>query len=212
MEQTVEAGTVASVVVNVIDDTGSHVAATIDTATTRLQKGDATDTTWNNATPSVDEIATGVYRIKWTGLSPAIAVEDNDELLRVKINGSIDGGSAWTEYHMPLKVLSDTVNLGSINGSAVSASNLAASASMIKQCAVDTATNSHSPTETEFQTDALTEATADHFKGRIIYFKSGNLEGQAAEITEYTQVGGIGQVTVTALTEAPADGDEFLII
>jgi hypothetical protein len=106
MEQTVEAGTVASIVVNVIDDNGDHVAATIDTATTRLQKGDTLDTTWNNAVPTVDQIATGVYRIKWTGLSPAITVDDNDELVRAKINGSVDGGSAWTEYHMPLKVIS----------------------------------------------------------------------------------------------------------
>jgi hypothetical protein len=103
-EQTVEAGTVAVVLVNVIDDDGHHVAATIDTTTTRLQKGDATDTTWNSVVPTVDTIATGVYRIEFSSLSPAIVVDDNDELIRVKINGTI-AGTAWTEYHMPLKVL-----------------------------------------------------------------------------------------------------------
>ena len=103
-EQTVEAGTVAVVLVNVIDDDGHHVAATIDTTTTRLQKGDTTDTTWNSVVPTVDTIATGVYRIEFSSLSPAIVVDDNDELIRVKINGTISG-TAWTEYHMPLKVL-----------------------------------------------------------------------------------------------------------
>ena len=103
-EQTVEAGTVATIIVNVIDDNGDHVAATIDTTTTRLQKGDTSDTTWNSVVPTYDIIATGVYRIKFSSLSPAIVVDDNDELIRVKINGTISG-TAWTEYHMPLKVL-----------------------------------------------------------------------------------------------------------
>lgn len=105
-----------------------------------------------------------------------------------------------------------TVDVGAIAGNANAATNLAASADTIKRCTVDTTTNTHTPTVTEFQTAELTEATAEHFNGRIVYFKTGALADQATDITSYSQVGGIGQLTVTALTEAPADGDEFIII
>lgn len=77
---------------------------------------------------------------------------------------------------------------------------------------VDTVTNTHTPTTTEFQADDITEATADHYNGRIIIFTSGNLNGQATIITDYSQVGGIGQFTVNAMTEAPANNDTFIIV
>lgn len=155
---------------------------------------------------------TGIYDCSY---NPAGEVEGDQYTLEESATvSSVAYENSWSVcvQSVAFDHASDTVDLGAINGSTASASNLAASASMIKQCAVDTATNTHTPTTTEFQTDTLTEATADHFKGRIVYFKSGNLEDQAAEITAYSQVGGIGQITVTELTEAPADDDEFLII
>lgn len=92
------------------------------------------------------------------------------------------------------------------------ADNLVQSASQIIKCTVDTATNGHTPTTTEFQADDITEATADHYNGRIVIFTSGALVGQATDITDYAAVGGIGQFTVTALTEAPANNDTFIIV
>lgn len=77
---------------------------------------------------------------------------------------------------------------------------------------VDTVTNGHTPTVTEFQADDVTEATADHYNGRLILFTSGNLMNQMTSITDYAAVGGIGQFTVTALTEAPANNDTFVIL
>lgn len=77
---------------------------------------------------------------------------------------------------------------------------------------VDTVVNTHTPTTTEFQADDVTEATADHFKGRIVIFRTGVLAGQATDITGYAAVGGIGQFTVTALTEAPSNNDTFIIV
>jgi hypothetical protein len=77
---------------------------------------------------------------------------------------------------------------------------------------VDTATNSHTPTRTVFQADDITEATDDHFNGRVVVFTSGVLLSQATDITDYTRVGGIGQFTVTAMTEAPANNDTFVIV
>jgi hypothetical protein len=62
---------------------------------------------------------------------------------------------------------------------------------------------------TAFTTD-LTEATSDHFNGRIVIFTSGVLTAQASDITDYD--GATKTVTVTAMTEAPSNGDDFVIV
>jgi hypothetical protein len=69
-----------------------------------------------------------------------------------------------------------------------------------------------SPTTTVFAASDITEATADHFIGRTIIFTTGDLQYQATDITDYALVSGEGRFTVTALTSAPADGDQFVII
>lgn len=68
------------------------------------------------------------------------------------------------------------------------------------------------PTTTEFEADDITEATADHFIGRVIIFTTGALYGQATDITDYAIATGKGHFTVTALTEAPGNNDQFVII
>ena len=105
-----------------------------------------------------------------------------------------------------------TVDLTKVNGDATAAANLEASTEVIVRATVDTDTNSHTPTTTEFQCDNITEATADHFNGRIVIFRTGVLVNQATDITSYELVGGIGQFTVTALTEAPSNNDTLVIV
>ncbi len=56
----------------------------------------------------------------------------------------------------------------------------------------------------------LTEATDDHYNGRVIIFTSGALAGQASDITDYN--GTTKAITCTALTEAPANSDAFVIV
>ena len=68
------------------------------------------------------------------------------------------------------------------------------------------------PTTTVFAADDITEATADHFNGRVIIFTSGALQNQATDITDYELVSAEGKFTVTALTEAPANNDTFIIV
>lgn len=68
------------------------------------------------------------------------------------------------------------------------------------------------PTTTEFEADDITEATADHFNGRIIIFVTGVLQYQATDITDYALNGGRGHFTFTALTEAPGNNDTFVIV
>lgn len=97
-------------------------------------------------------------------------------------------------------------------GNALAQRNAEDTAQTIVPGTVDTATNSHTPTTTQFQADDITEATANHFKGRVVIFTTGALQDQAAPITAYEQVGGIGQFTVEVMTDAPANDDKFRII
>lgn len=92
-----------------------------------------------------------------------------------------------------------------INAVAASAQNLERSASVIVRGSAVTGTLS----TTQMTTD-LTEATNDHYNGRVIIWTSGTLLGQATNITDY--VGASKMLTFTAVTEAPLNGDTFVII
>jgi len=94
-EQTAYVGDDIKVLVNVIDSTGSHVAATINTSTTRLN-GFSTVPTYNT-------IGTGIYEVVFASVTPAPA--EGDRLI-AKINGDISG-TAWTEYAVPIKIVAD---------------------------------------------------------------------------------------------------------
>lgn len=69
-----------------------------------------------------------------------------------------------------------------------------------------------SATTAVFYADDITEATANHYRGRLIGFTSGILSGQYTDIKTYALVSGEGEFTVTALTEAPGDNDTFVIV
>jgi len=81
--------------------------------------------------------------------------------------------------------------------------------SVIVQGTVD---DTVSPSTTEFEAADITEATPDHFNGRVVIFVTGDLQYQATDITDYAINGGKGHFTVTALTEAPSDTDTFVIV
>jgi hypothetical protein len=92
-----------------------------------------------------------------------------------------------------------------ISTSTAAADNLEASAEVIITAAAAAGTLS----TTQMTTD-LTEATDDHYNGRIVIWTSGALLGQATDITDYT--GATKLVTYTAVTEAPGAGDTFVIV
>ena len=96
----------------------------------------------------------------------------------------------------------DVIQLNSVTASAT---NLERSASVIVTGAAETGTLS-----TTQMTSGLTEATDDHYIGRIIIWTTGPLAGQASDITDYT--GATGMLTYTAVTEAPSNGDTFVIV
>lgn len=100
------------------------------------------------------------------------------------------------------------VDLTKLNGDTTNALKLAESVSTI---VLGTSDNTgFTATTTIFQTD-ITEATPDHFKGCVISFRSGALAGQRTACTAYALVGGRGQFTVNALTEAVPNGSLFAI-
>lgn len=59
-------------------------------------------------------------------------------------------------------------------------------------------------------TTNLTEATDNHYNDRVIVWVSGVLAGQACQITDYD--GATKMLTYTTLTEAPSNGDKFVIV
>ncbi len=93
-----------------------------------------------------------------------------------------------------------------INTVAASAANLERSASTIITGSATATTLS----TTQMSADGFTEATDDHFNGRIIIWTSGVLTGQATDITDYT--GATQTFMYTATTEAPSDNDTFVIV
>lgn len=65
-------------------------------------------------------------------------------------------------------------------------------------------------TDTVIQTN-LQETTENHFNGAVIAFVGGALDGQRDRIVGYHYNGVNGEVTVTGLTEAPLDGQYYVI-
>lgn len=97
-----------------------------------------------------------------------------------------------------------------INGSATAAQNQSTAAQTMQS---GTSTNTgFTGTTTEFETDSITEATANHYFGKTIIFTSGALQYQATRIAAYSLVGGRGHFTVQSLTEAVPSGATFIIV
>lgn len=83
--------------------------------------------------------------------------------------------------------------------------NLSASAGVLITGTAEAGTLS-----TTAMTTDLSESTNDHYNGRVIIWTSGVLTGQATAITDYQ--GSDGMLTYTATTEAPGEGDTFVIV
>ena len=56
------------------------------------------------------------------------------------------------------------------------------------------------------------ETTPDHYNGRLLLFTSGALLGQMTDVTDYVSANSKEKFTYTALTEAPADGDRYVVL
>ena len=80
---------------------------------------------------------------------------------------------------------------------------------------VDTATFAATATQLEgfrLSPNVTEELTADHYNGRLLLFTTGALLGQMTDISDYVLANSKEKFTYTALTEAPADTDRYVIL
>jgi hypothetical protein len=115
---------------------------------------------------------------------------------------SLTGGAVDTVTDVTNQVTADAT---AIAGDATAATNLSKSATGIESGAAITGTLS-----TTQMTTNLTEATDDHYIGRVIIWTSGPLKNQATDITDYT--GATKLLTYTATTESPVNTNTFVIV
>ncbi|RKZ09465.1 hypothetical protein DRQ25_06305 [Candidatus Fermentibacteria bacterium] len=120
------------------------------------------------------------------------AIETDTQDIQSRIPAALSGGN----------IKADVL---AISGSTDAADHLEASAETIVVGAAATGTLS-----TTQMTTNLTEATNDHYNGRIIIWTSGVLKDQATDVTDYD--GATKKLTYTATTEAPSDGDTFVLV
>lgn len=152
--------------------------------------------------PYIELNATAADVTHWNGT--AVATPDTAGYPKV----TIKSGTGTGEVSLSSGIAS--VNATQINSSSDAATRLALAAAAMIQGAVDNSVLT--PTTTQFETDDIAEATEDHFVGRIVLWTSGALLRQQALITAYELSGSNGRFTVSAMTEAPANGDTFIIV
>lgn len=126
----------------------------------------------------------------------------------LKIEFKDVAGSQWDEQHMIVTTWGDSNAFDPVDYT-----KLGASTSTMLIGTVDTFVATTSIFETN-----ITEATAQHFNGRLIIFTSGALFREVCIITDYLLNAGKGKFTVSTktttevLTDIPANGDTFIIV
>ena len=98
-----------------------------------------------------------------------------------------------------------TADVTAISGDSTAADSLEASMETLV-----TGTATGVPTTTTMADSTLTEATDDHFNGRVIIWRTGALAQQATDITAYN--GTTKTFTFTATTNAASAGDAYVIV
>lgn len=185
-------GNVTGTVASVTGAVGSISASGITASSFDADAVDAAALAQDAAQEIRDEIVDDATKIDASALNDLTGV-GNISSLEVSASGFVSSN---------LKMISD---------SASAADNLEESAKTIVTGTVNT--DNTAATTTTFVSDDITEATADHYNGRIVIWTSGNLLYQATDITDYSQDGnGEGAFVVTALTESPANNDTFVIV
>jgi len=163
----------------------------------------------NNNTPITAGVSLNVDRASVPGLNEATIVATSGNgyeigkgysiYVSTGIVDSVDVAGEIVGYFTI-----NSLNISKISGSTIAADNLEAGVTGL----VSTTVNDASAAPTSFAISS-SEVTDNHFNGRIITFISGDLMFQSTDITDYD--GASRTVTVTELTEAPANGDAFVI-
>ena len=149
---------------------------------------------------------------EWLGAIMGKQNADSTALTEIKATGAASG--SYDPNTDSQEALNDVgVNVRALSGDSGAADILEA----IMDGTILAQVNDASATTTAFASNNQTggeEGTDDHFKGRLITFRTGALKGQQTDIVSYDASGGAQgsfEFTVTALTEAPANDDFFTI-
>lgn len=155
--------------------------------------------TFTDCTNEGTEIATssGIYYLDLT------QTEMNADTVAVIVKSDLGKTTPIILY--PAEAADIPVNAQAISGSTSAADRMEASILTVVSAQAVTGTLS----TTQMTTD-LTEATDDHYNGRIIIWLDNALANQATDITDYD--GSSKMLTYTAVTEAPSNGDSFIIV
>lgn len=196
--------------VDEVDGKTAETGLTISQSDVLVWKEGGTGFSAKNESTSATHRSNGCYTVPVDAtdtntLGQLIVSVHEGGALPVRHDFQVVPANVWDSLFSTDKLQVDTVELNSV---AASAANLEKSASVIVR---GTVTNSgHTPTTTAFKAGDITEATDDHFIGRVVIFTSGNLLRQATVITDY--VGSTSVYTTEALTEAPSNNDTFVIV
>lgn len=211
LRQSTAATVVLGPYVDDIDGKTFENALTIVQADVRLSKNGAAFAQKNDATSAT-------FRENGEYACPLNATDTNT-LGHLRIDAPKTGAlPVWVDCVVYPAAVFDTLfgttgaipaNATQIGGSTEAATDLSEmAATKIK----GTVTNAGlAPSATVFEASDITNATTDFYKGLTLKFITGALAGQATDVTGYSLVGGRGRFTVTALTGAPANGDQFIL-
>jgi hypothetical protein len=196
-----------------VDTTGAAATGlTITQTDVVLSKGGSTTYAAKNDATAATHRSGGVYSVPLDAtdtatLGPITIVVNKAGSLPLKDVWTVLPANVYDSLVSTDKLQVDTVELNSVAASAV---NLEKSASVIVR---GTSTNTgFTATTTIFEASDITEATADHYKGRVVVFTSGALLGQATAITAYALSSGRGRFTINATTEAIPNATTFVIV
>jgi hypothetical protein len=169
---------------------------------------------------ATDTASVGRLRVIYTDAATCLPVWQDFVVLPTQVFNSLVAGSdvldtnvtKWldTACATPTTAGVPEVDVTYLNGGTTSLLNLIASATTIIRGTVDN--TAFTPTATEFECDDITEATADHYVGRLVTGVSGVNLGQVARITAYSLASGRGHFTVTTMTDAFGNNDPIVII
>jgi hypothetical protein len=150
-----------------------------------------------DCTNETTHIANGSFYLELT------ATETNTDTTVVQIKDS-SGNVLLDIYIYPEEAGDIRVNVTQISGDSDAADTLEAGLEGMVTCTVSAAT------ATTVVMSDISEATDDHYIGRSLVFRTGDLKGQALPITDYD--GGTITFTVTNVTSDIASSGDLAVI
>jgi len=193
------------------DGRTAETALTISQADVRLWKEGGTTAAQKNESTSATHRENGYYTCPLDAtdtntLGTLVVFVNESGALPIRQDYLVLPANVYDSLVLGTDVLD--VSATQLDGSSSAMDNLAESALGIIR---GTSDNTGFTATSSIMDTTITEATADHYNGRVIVFTSGALLGQATLITDYALTGGRGRFTFSTLTEAVPNGTSFVI-